>query len=245
MTFATGLKSILRQDPDVILVGEVRDVETARIAVQSALTGHLVFSSVHAIDAVSCALPAARHGHRAVPRHVGDRRRRRATARAAHLHVVRDALRALVRRAGRSTRSSAAHREDVWLHGRGLPVLLGNRLLRPRRRVRGARRSPTRSASASSTASRRNTPATSRSSRVCARCKRKRCGSSSSNVTTMDEVVRNVFVTEGRAMTAQTLPPQAPPSRWQRRRSYTKSGRRRPGTSGSSSSGAQSRPKRS
>ena len=53
MTFATGLKSILRQDPDVILVGEVRDVETARIAVQSALTGHRVFSSVHAIDSVS------------------------------------------------------------------------------------------------------------------------------------------------------------------------------------------------
>jgi type IV pilus assembly protein PilB len=53
LTFATGLKSILRQDPDVILVGEVRDVETARIAVQSALTGHRVFSSVHAIDAVS------------------------------------------------------------------------------------------------------------------------------------------------------------------------------------------------
>ena len=53
MSFATGLRSILRQDPDVILVGEVRDVETARIAVQSALTGHRVFSSVHAIDAVS------------------------------------------------------------------------------------------------------------------------------------------------------------------------------------------------
>jgi type IV pilus assembly protein PilB len=53
MTFASGLKSILRQDPDVILVGEVRDVETAKIAVQSALTGHRVFSSIHAIDAVS------------------------------------------------------------------------------------------------------------------------------------------------------------------------------------------------
>ena len=53
LTFATGLKSILRQDPDVILVGEVRDVETARIAVQSALTGHRVFSSIHAIDSVS------------------------------------------------------------------------------------------------------------------------------------------------------------------------------------------------
>ena len=53
VTFATGLKSILRQDPDIILVGEVRDLETARIAVQSALTGHLVLSSVHATDAVS------------------------------------------------------------------------------------------------------------------------------------------------------------------------------------------------
>jgi type IV pilus assembly protein PilB len=53
LTFATGLKSVLRQDPDVILVGEVRDVETARIAVQSALTGHLVLSSVHAIDSIA------------------------------------------------------------------------------------------------------------------------------------------------------------------------------------------------
>ncbi|HZR15532.1 MAG TPA: GspE/PulE family protein [Acidimicrobiia bacterium] len=53
VTFADGLKSILRQDPDVILVGEMRDVETARIAVQSALTGHFVLSSIHATDAAS------------------------------------------------------------------------------------------------------------------------------------------------------------------------------------------------
>jgi type IV pilus assembly protein PilB len=52
ITFAGGLKSILRQDPDVILVGEIRDVETARIAVQSALTGHFVLSSIHATDSV-------------------------------------------------------------------------------------------------------------------------------------------------------------------------------------------------
>jgi type IV pilus assembly protein PilB len=56
LTFATGLKSILRQDPDVILVGEVRDVETARIAVQSAMTGHLVLSSLHATDTVTALL---------------------------------------------------------------------------------------------------------------------------------------------------------------------------------------------
>jgi len=52
MTFANGLRAILRQDPDVILVGEVRDAETAQIAVQSALTGHLVLASLHAADAV-------------------------------------------------------------------------------------------------------------------------------------------------------------------------------------------------
>jgi len=52
ITFAGGLKAILRQDPDVILVGEIRDVETARIAVQSALTGHLVFTTVHANNVV-------------------------------------------------------------------------------------------------------------------------------------------------------------------------------------------------
>jgi type IV pilus assembly protein PilB len=53
VTFATGLRSILRQDPDVILVGEVRDNETAAIAVESALTGHLVMTSLHANDAAS------------------------------------------------------------------------------------------------------------------------------------------------------------------------------------------------
>jgi type IV pilus assembly protein PilB len=50
ITFAGGLRSILRQDPDVILVGEIRDAETARIAVQAALTGHFVLSSLHATD---------------------------------------------------------------------------------------------------------------------------------------------------------------------------------------------------
>ena len=53
VTFTDGLKAILRQDPDVILVGEVRDVDTARIAVQSALTGHFVLSSLHATESVS------------------------------------------------------------------------------------------------------------------------------------------------------------------------------------------------
>jgi type IV pilus assembly protein PilB len=53
ITFADGLRAILRQDPDVILVGEIRDTETARIATQAALTGHFVLSSLHATDSVA------------------------------------------------------------------------------------------------------------------------------------------------------------------------------------------------
>jgi general secretion pathway protein E len=52
MTFAAGLRAILRQDPDVVMVGEIRDPETAQIAVQASLTGHLVLSTVHTNDAV-------------------------------------------------------------------------------------------------------------------------------------------------------------------------------------------------
>ncbi len=53
LTFASGLRSILRQDPDIILVGEMRDTETAELAIRSALTGHLVFSTLHTNNAVS------------------------------------------------------------------------------------------------------------------------------------------------------------------------------------------------
>lgn len=52
MTFAAGLRAILRQDPDIVMVGEIRDVETAEIAIQAALTGHLVLSTVHTNSAV-------------------------------------------------------------------------------------------------------------------------------------------------------------------------------------------------
>lgn len=52
MTFARGLRAILRQDPDVVLVGEIRDGETAQIAVQASLTGHLVLSTLHTNSAL-------------------------------------------------------------------------------------------------------------------------------------------------------------------------------------------------
>src|SRR5262249_9722474 len=53
LTFANALRSILRQDPDIILVGEIRDLETAQIAVQASLTGHMVFSTLHTNDAAT------------------------------------------------------------------------------------------------------------------------------------------------------------------------------------------------
>ncbi len=53
LTFSTGLRSILRQDPDIVMIGEIRDTETAEIAVQAALTGHRVFSTLHTNDAAS------------------------------------------------------------------------------------------------------------------------------------------------------------------------------------------------
>ncbi|OGR07429.1 MAG: hypothetical protein A2511_04880 [Deltaproteobacteria bacterium RIFOXYD12_FULL_50_9] len=56
LTFAKGLRSIVRQDPDIIMVGEIRDLETAEIAVQSSLTGHLVLSTLHTNDAVSAVM---------------------------------------------------------------------------------------------------------------------------------------------------------------------------------------------
>ncbi|MCX7766105.1 MAG: ATPase, T2SS/T4P/T4SS family [Candidatus Sumerlaeia bacterium] len=62
LTFASGLRSILRQDPDVILVGEIRDDETARIAIRAALTGHLVFSTLHANTTASALNPLLQMG---------------------------------------------------------------------------------------------------------------------------------------------------------------------------------------
>lgn len=53
MTFANGVRALLRQDPDIIMIGEIRDLETAEMAIQAALTGHLVFSTLHTNDAPS------------------------------------------------------------------------------------------------------------------------------------------------------------------------------------------------
>ena len=67
LTFAKALRAILRQDPDVIMIGEIRDFETAQIAIQASLTGHLVLATVHTNDAPSRGHAPDRHGRRALP----------------------------------------------------------------------------------------------------------------------------------------------------------------------------------
>ena len=71
LTFAAALRSILRQDPDKVMIGEIRDKETGTIAIEAALTGHLVLSTLHTNDAPSAHHPTHRDGHRAVPLGVG------------------------------------------------------------------------------------------------------------------------------------------------------------------------------
>ena len=94
MTFAAALRSILRQDPDKILVGEIRDLETAQIAVQAALTGHIVFSTLHTNDAAEHHHPSARHGSGAVPHHGDGRRHSGAAAGAQDLRGLPHRVRA-------------------------------------------------------------------------------------------------------------------------------------------------------
>ncbi len=67
LTFAKALRAILRQDPDVIMIGEIRDFETAQIAIQASLTGHLVLATLHTNDAASAVTRPDRHGRGAVP----------------------------------------------------------------------------------------------------------------------------------------------------------------------------------
>ena len=91
LTFARGLRSILRHDPDKIMVGEIRDPETAQIAIQSALTGHLVFTTVHANNVIDVLGPFPEHGRGGVSVRVRAELRAGAAARAAHLQGLQAA----------------------------------------------------------------------------------------------------------------------------------------------------------
>ena len=81
LDFAVGLRSILRADPDVIMVGEVRDPETARIAIEAALTGHMVLTTLHTNDAPERDHPPAEDGDRVLPHRLRRRLRGRPAAR--------------------------------------------------------------------------------------------------------------------------------------------------------------------
>ena len=123
LTFAAGLRAILRQDPDTVMVGEIRDRETAEIAVQASLTGHLVLSTVHTNDAVGaitarsgwCAGSAPIAAARCAPgtrsrRCLGSRRTRQCTSRARASGAAARAIAAVSACSRRcaSTRRSAA-----------------------------------------------------------------------------------------------------------------------------------------
>ena len=137
VTFAGGLKSILRQDPDVILVGEIRDVETARIAVQSALTGHFVLSSLHATDAASALHRFLDMGIEpfliapSVLAVVGQRLVRRICSECRTPYEPPPTR-------SRSTSEIGGTPKDDVLPRRGLQLLLGHRLPGAHRRLRGA-----------------------------------------------------------------------------------------------------------
>ena len=141
LTFANALRSIVRQDPDVIMIGEIRDLETAQIAVQSALTGHLVLSTVHTNDARVDGEPAARHGRRGLPADVdGDRHPRAAPG----AHAV-PALQGAVRGAARDRRADAASRKFTrrrstitLYHAKGCAQCAQHRLHGPRQHPRDA-----------------------------------------------------------------------------------------------------------
>ena len=119
LTFANGLRSIVRQDPDVIMVGEIRDAETAEIAIQAALTGHLVFSTLHTNDAAGAVSPPARDGRRGLPARVVAARRAGAAAGAPRRAQVRAPGRARHRGAARD-RAAAAASDGARRRGRRL-----------------------------------------------------------------------------------------------------------------------------
>ncbi len=94
VTFAKCLRSILRQDPDVVMVGEIRDLETAEIAAQASLTGHIVFTTLHTNDAPSSIARLLGPWHRAVPCYGNARRHCRAAVGEKNLRALQDAVQA-------------------------------------------------------------------------------------------------------------------------------------------------------
>ena len=136
VTFVRGLRSMIRNDPDVLMVGEIRDRETAQTAIESALTGHLVLSTLHTNDAPDGARPPDRDGHRAVPGRHRPRVRGRPAARPPALRRVPPTGQDH-RPGAQGQRLRVRRRGDRRLRARRLRALRRDRLPRPDRDLRG------------------------------------------------------------------------------------------------------------
>ncbi len=144
MTFPAALRSMLRQAPNIIMIGEIRDLETASIAINASLTGHLVFSTLHTNDSPSAVARSGGHGREAVSRRHVHPRDHGAAARAPALRAVQDAGGAKRRRAARvasGVRSAARHARHARRRLRGLPRARVSRADGNFRDLRGGRRS--------------------------------------------------------------------------------------------------------
>jgi len=108
--FASGLKSIMRQDPDVILVGEIRDLETAEIALQAALTGHLVFTTLHTNDAAGTVARLTSLG--ANPSNIGP---------AINMAIAQRLVREICKKCGGLEKASASVLEKIKRGLKGIP----------------------------------------------------------------------------------------------------------------------------
>ena len=192
ISFADGLRGILRQDPDVILVGEIRDEETARIAMQAALTGHLVLSSLHAVDSVAAVHRFTDMGIEpflvasAMSGVVGQRLLRRICTACAD-EVLADLRRGAHR--GRARRPPAAG----VAQGQGLQPVRPDGLPGPGRRVRAAARSPTPIRDLIVARATHHEIRPWPSTRACARCRQQAFELVVDGLTTVDDVVRSVY----------------------------------------------------
>ena len=114
LDFATGLRSILRADPDIIMVGEIRDAETARIAIEAALTGHMVLTTLHTNDAPGAITRLAEDGDRVVPHRLRGRLRRRPAAGPQALPPLQDSARRSRRRCSRRSGFKVRRRIEAY-----------------------------------------------------------------------------------------------------------------------------------
>ena len=127
-SFATGLKSIVRQDPDIILVGEIRDLETANIALQAALTGHLVFTTLHTNDAAGTVARLISLG--AEPANIGP---------AVNATVAQRLVRRVCKKCGKLTNISAKDLQKLKIGLKGLPKTIKIPKLTPKLKITSAR----------------------------------------------------------------------------------------------------------